>query len=248
MSPARRSAEAHDDERALPRASGSEGGAFQSKLSIVGSCNAMKRISSAPFMPGAASGSMWMWKAPPTRGSISASGAKNLSMPARVVQLARPLDRRGDDDLLVERALGAPWRMRVPEPGRGRQRRATFSNPLAHGGLLGRSAAPFAGSRFRSRKAANSQVRMPTSSVYGVRCSSEAAGRRGAPGRSLGRPGAAARPRIPPGSADLAVHQHDHLAFAVEAAAQVVGGDVLAKVRHHRPVRRQRKPLATLSR
>ena len=67
------------------RASGSEGGAFQSKLSIVGRCSAMKRISSAPFMPGSASGSMWMWKAPPTRASISASGAKKVRMPSRLV-------------------------------------------------------------------------------------------------------------------------------------------------------------------
>ena len=40
------------------RASGSDGGAFQSKLSIVGCCSAMKRMSSAPFRPGSASGSM----------------------------------------------------------------------------------------------------------------------------------------------------------------------------------------------
>ena len=46
----------------------------------------MKRMPSAPFMPGCASGSMWMWKAQPTRGSMTASGAKKLTMLSRVVQ------------------------------------------------------------------------------------------------------------------------------------------------------------------
>ena len=45
---------------------------------------------------------------------------------------------------------------------------------------------------------------------------------------------------------DLAVHQHDQLAVAVEAAAQVVGGDVLAEVAHHRPVRQPAKALRDL--
>ena len=49
----------------------------------------MKLMSSAPFEPGEASGSMWTWKAPPTRGSISASGAKNDSMPALLVQVCQ---------------------------------------------------------------------------------------------------------------------------------------------------------------
>ena len=45
---------------------------------------------------------------------------------------------------------------------------------------------------------------------------------------------------------DLAVHEHEQLAVAVEAAAQVVGGDVLAEVGHHRPVRQPAKALRDL--
>ena len=46
--------------------------------------------------------------------------------------------------------------------------------------------------------------------------------------------------------ADLAMHEHQQLAVAVEAAAVVVGGDMLAKVRHHRPVRPPAKALRDL--
>src|SRR5450631_974051 len=45
---------------------------------------------------------------------------------------------------------------------------------------------------------------------------------------------------------DLAVHEHDELAVAVEAAAQIVGGDVLAEVRHRRAVRQPAKALRDL--
>jgi hypothetical protein len=50
---------------------------------------------------------MWMWKAPPTRGSITASGAKKLVMPSRVVQACQAWSRRGvDHHFLVDGALG----------------------------------------------------------------------------------------------------------------------------------------------
>ena len=88
---------------------------------------------------------------------------------------------------------------------------------------------------------------MPTSSVYGVRSSS---------GRRCSATCACAKSwptRLQPldqrrrqARRDLAVDEHDQLALAVEAAAQVVGGDVLAEILHHRPVRQPAKSLRDL--
>ena len=44
-------------------------------------------------------------------------------------------------------------------------------------------------------------------------------------------------------TADLAVHHHQHLGLAVEAAGKVVVEHLVAEVVHHRPCGRQRKAL-----
>jgi len=56
-----------------------------------------------------------MWNAPPTLGWISASGAKKLVMPARVVQASQAWSSVADHDLLVDRAFRRERGQRVPD-------------------------------------------------------------------------------------------------------------------------------------
>ncbi len=104
-----------------------------------------------------------------------------------------------------------------------------------------------AGVRLRSRNAANSHERMPTTSVYGALL----VGAELLIGEVLLREvlADALQPLDEGGRerrADLAVHQHQQLAVAVEAAAVVVVDHVLAEVGHHRPVRPPAKALRDL--
>ena len=121
---------------------------------------------------------MWMWNAPPTRASISASGAKNVRMPARVVHACqtKSIGAATTTWASMARSVACPA---VPEPqayalmlaglaavGGASSAASSLIDPTIPQSVS-QAAVPAVG-RFRSRNGANTHERIPTTRVNGA--------------------------------------------------------------------------------